>query len=290
MSALKEGLHFDLPNDDYHELTDWLSSTQLKRLLPELYDEGAMSQAALDFGTLVHSIVLEPNNLGHFITADAEKIGVKADGTPAQNPTMTGAWKRFVAEAEADGKVIVAQSDWDRAHAMRDALKRHPDAAALLFGDGESEVSAFAVDAEGVQHKARFDRLNPGSVVDLKTTGAKPGTDSLTRTVVNFLYDLSAAHYLDVADLLDLEVEGFTWVFVTKTEPYRVTVADASREFIERGRVLRDRALARLLDPDLDAYEGAVGRLTLTPPPWAYLTPAQTAIPADFTWSLHDYA
>lgn len=288
--SIEPGIHLDLSNADYHADTEWLSSTRLKRHLPEFYDEGAMSQAALDFGTLVHSIVLEPDNLDHYITADAEKIGVKADGTPAQNPTMTGAWKRFVSDAEADGKIIVAQSDWDRAHAMRDALKSHGEAASLLFGDGESEVSAFAVDSEGVQHKARFDRLNPGCAVDLKTTGAKAGADSLTKTVVNFLYDLSAAHYLDVADLLDLDARTFTWVFVTKTEPYRVTVADASPEFIERGRALRDRALARLLDPDIDPYEGAVGRLTLTPPPWAHITSSTAGIPADFTWSLNDYA
>lgn len=288
--SIEPGLIRNLPNDDYHADTQWLSSTVLKRALPEQYDEGAMSQPALDFGTLVHSVVLEPDNLGHYLTADAEKIGVKADGTPAQNPTMTSAWKRFVSEAEAGGKIIVAQSDWDRAHAMRDALKRHPEAAALLFEAGESEVSAFAADAEGIQHKARFDRIVPGAVVDLKTTGAKPGADSLTKTVLNFLYDLSAAHYLEVADLLDLGADTFTWVFVTKVEPYRVTVADASSEFIERGRALRDRALARLLDPDLEPYEGATGRLALTPPPWARITPANPTIPADFTWSLNDYA
>src|SRR3546814_4796069 len=108
-TGVKEGLHFDLPNDDYHGLTDWLSSTQLKRLLPEHYDEGSMSQPALDFVTLVHSVVLEPDTLDHYVTADAAKIGVKADGTRATNPTSTSAWKAFVAEAEESGQPIVSR-------------------------------------------------------------------------------------------------------------------------------------------------------------------------------------
>ncbi|HWU20933.1 MAG TPA: PD-(D/E)XK nuclease-like domain-containing protein [Nocardioides sp.] len=287
---IKPGLHFDLPNDDYHALTDWWSSTQLKRALPELYDEGSMSQAALDFGTLVHSVVLEPDNLSQYVAADAAVIGLKADGTKADNPTSTKAWKLFVAESESDGKVIVTQDDWERAHRMRDAILAHGEAAELLFsGDGLSEVSAFCTDEDGIQHKARFDRLVPDSVIDLKTTGSRPGEDSLTRTVIGFLYDLSASHYLDVADLLDLDVERFTWVFVGKTEPYRVTVADASKEFIERGRTLRDRALNRLCG-DAEPYEGATGRLTLTPPPWARLSLPAAGIPADFEWSINDYA
>lgn len=267
---IKAGLHFDLPNDDYHALTDWWSSTQLKRALPELYDEGSMSQAALDFGTLVHSVVLEPDNLDRYIPADAKEIGVKADGTRADNPTNTKAWRTFVAEAELDGKVIVSQADWDRAHLMRDALLAHGEAAELLFSsDGQSEVSAFAVDGTGVRHKARFDRLVPGVGVDLKTTGSKPGEDSLTRVVINFLYELSASHYMAVAELLKLSLEQFTWVFVSKSEPYRVTVADADFLLIDRGRVLRERALERLTNPAVDAYQGATGRLTLTCPPWA---------------------
>lgn len=291
MDDIKPGLHFDLPNEDYHGLADWLSSTQLKRQLPELYDEGSMSQAALDFGTLVHSVVLEPDNLGHYEPADAVEIGVKADGSRADNPTSTKAWKAFVSQAEADGKTIVAKEDWDRAHAMRDALWNHAEARPLLFGDdGESEVSAFVTDGEGVPLKARFDRLLPGAVVDLKTTGSRPGAESLTKTVVNFLYDLSATHYLTVADLLDLDAHLFTWVFVTKTEPHMVTVADASDAFIERGRILRDRALTRLLDPQLDRYEGASERLLLTPPSWARLAPAQVTIPADYEWKLDEYA
>lgn len=266
---IQPGLRYDLPMGDYHDLPDWLGSTQLKRALPEQYDENSMSQAALDFGTLFHAVTLEPDNLDHYVPADAEAIGVKADGSKAEKPEATKAWRTFVADAVADGKIVIPRDWWERANRMRDAVAAHPEAAALVFGDGRAEVSAFAVDAAGLRHKARPDVLIAGGIVDLKSTAVKPGEDNLTRLVINFLYDLSAAHYLTVADLLGLDVHTFTWVFVNKVEPFRVTVADADQLLIERGRVLRARALERLTNPAVEPYQGATGRLLLTCPLWA---------------------
>ena len=259
----------DLSNDDYHADTRWLSSSMLKALLPEQYKVGG-SQEALDFGTLFHTVVLEPENLAAYTVLDAEKIGVKSDGTPAQNPTMTAAWKKAVAEAESAGLAVVAQANWDKAHAMRDAVAKHETATRLLFSeDGQSEVSAFVTDEDGVHHKARFDRHIPGAIVDLKSTSGKPGRDSIARAVVDYGYDLSAAHYLAVADLLDLDVQAFALVFVGKEPPHHVTVCDLDEPFLARGRALRDKALRRHLDPAEPRYEGASGFLTIDAPPWA---------------------
>lgn len=265
------GLRHDLSNDEYHALTDWHSSSQLKAALPEHYKPGG-SQEALDLGTLFHTAVLEPDDLSHYVALDAEKIGLKADGTPASNPTMTGAWKKAVAEAEQDGKKVIAQADLDRVMRMADAVRDHATASQLLFGDnGTNEESAFAVDDDGVQHKARFDRRIPGAIVDLKSTSAKPGRSSLTRTCIDYGYDVSAAHYLAVAELLGLDAPAFALVFVDKSERPRVTVAEVDASLLARGAELRRRAIERLTRPDVPAYEGATGFMTLTAPRWAEL-------------------
>lgn len=263
------GLVPDLNNDAYHADTRWQSSTQLKRYLPELYRQGG-SQEALDFGSLFHAVVLEPGRVDlDYVALDAEKIGLKADGTVASNPTMTAAWKRAVAEAEQDGKTVVAQQDLARAIAMCNAVADHDVASSLLFSaDGRSELSAFATDEHGIRHKARFDRLIPGAIVDLKSTAAKPGVRSLTNTVIDYGYDLSAAHYVTVAELLGLDVQAFTLVFVGKEPPYRVTVCDLDDMFIARGRALRAQALERA-HRKAEPYEGATGRFTLLCPEWA---------------------
>lgn len=263
------GLHTNLSNDEYHALTDWYSSSQLKAALPESYKPFTGTTDALDFGTLFHTVVLEPDNLSGYVALDANKIGVKADGTPAQNPTMTGAWKKAVAEAESDGLTVIAQDALDRAFAMRDAITNHPEANELMFADGgTNEESAFAVDENGIRHKARFDRRIPGAIVDLKSTASQPGADSLTKAVLNYGYEVSAAHYLTVAELLGLDAPTFTLVFVGKTAPYHVTVADLDDLLIMRGNNLRALALERI-GQQVEPYEGASGRLILTCPMWA---------------------
>lgn len=264
------GLRTDLTNDAYHALTDWYSSSQLKAALPENYKPFTGTTEALDFGTLFHTVVLEPDLIDStYLALDANKIGVKADGTLAQNPTMTAAWKKAVLEAETDGKTVVARQDLDRAFAMRDAISRHTEAAELMFSaDGISEESAFAVDANGIRHKARFDRRIPGAIVDLKSTASQPGAGSLTKAVLNYGYEVSAAHYLTVAELLSLDAPTFTLVFVGKTAPHHVTVADLDDLLIMRGNNLRTLALERI-GRNAEPYEGATGRLTLTCPQWA---------------------
>ena len=273
--TITPGIHA-MSNADYHAQTDWASSSMLKALLPERYKTGG-SQEALDFGTLFHAVVLEPDTLDAYVALDAEKIGLKSDGTPAAVPTMTVAWKRAVAEAEQDGKIVVAQTDWDRAHAMADAVHAHRTASALLFdGEGHNEESAFWVDDNGIQHKARFDRRIPGALIDLKSTSAKPGGDSLTRTVIDYGYELSAEHYLRVAEGLDLDAPNFAWVFVSK-DPIRVTVAEPDESLLARGRILRALALERLANPAAAPYEGADGYLTLRAPSRARLDELESA-------------
>lgn len=266
---ISPGIHLDMSNEDYHADTDYLSSSVLKRALPERYKAGG-SQDALDFGTLFHTVVLEPDGLADTYTVlDANKIGLKSDGTIAQNPTMTAAWKKAVAEAESDGKVVISQADWDKAHAMRDAASAHPTASSLLFGAGPVEESAFWIDDNGVAHKARFDKRIPGAIVDLKSTASQPGGDNLAKAVVNYGYDLSVSHYLAVAAGLELDAADFALVFVGKEFPYRVTVCELDDAFLARGRVLRALAIERHLNPAAPRYEGADGYLTLNAPRWA---------------------
>lgn len=261
-SHVEPGLLTDMSNDEYHAQTDWLSSSQLKALLPEHYKTGGNTDA-FAFGTLFHTAVLEPDNLAGYVALDADAIGVKADGTPAQNPTMTAAWKKAVAEVEADGKLVVAQADLDRALAMREAVYAHDTARQLMEQMTAFEESAFWRDENGVQHKARFDGRGPGFIADLKSTSAKPGERSLRYVTWDYGYHLSAAHYLEVAQGLGLDAPNFALIFVTKTAPHLVTVAQVGPERLAEGRDLRERAIRRFIDPDADAYEGARGFITL---------------------------
>ena len=270
--SIAPGIYAEMSNEEYHAQHEWASSTGLKGYLPERYKTGG-SQDALDFGTLVHTAVLEPDDLAGYLPLDAAKIAGDnpKTGRPYDAPQMTARYKAAVAEAEQDGRRVIPQEWLDKALAMRDAVEAHPTARELMFDSpGTVEESAFA-EIDGVKCRARFDRRIPGALLDLKTTSAKPGGDSLGRAVLDYGYDLSAAHYLTVAEALGLDAQAFALVFVGKESPHRVTVVDLDATWLERGRVLRQKAIDRLTNA-AEPYEGATGYLTISCPPWARLT------------------
>lgn len=251
---IEPGIYPDMSNGDYHAEPDHLSSSQLKALLPEHYKPGGSSYA-IAFGTAFHTRALG---------AGEEVVLVETTSD------RTKAYTEAAAAAEAEGKVAILARDSERIDRMVAALHDHADAADLLFNRaGSCEESAFAVYPDGLHVKARFDRrLTDGVIVDLKSTSAKPGRDSLTRAVLDYGYDVSAAHYLEVADLLGLGVQAFALVFVAKEPPHYVTVAEIDEAFLARGYALRDKAIARHLS-NRPPYDGAAGFITLSPPRWA---------------------
>lgn len=250
------GVHLDLSNEAYHGDREYLSSSYLKTLLPEHYTPFTGDGSALDVGTAFHTLALGTDE--EFAVVDAATWRGKA----AEE-------KR--AEARAAGKVPLLVSELAMVESMVASLRLHDDAMTLLKQDrARAEASCFATDPEGVRVKARFDLLAPVAV-DLKSTSANPLSEyDLTKAIVNYGYELSAAHYLEVADLLDLGVEEFALVFVGKRAPHRVRVVTFSDDFLARGRALVALAKHRHAHPEsVGPHPGAAGFITLNPPRWA---------------------
>lgn len=248
---MSPGLHPDMSNAEYHGAVDWLGSTQLKDYIPEFYSKPT-GRDALDFGTALHTTVLGTD----------ERIDVHDFNT----------WRSKAAEAAreesyAAGAVPILASDQEAIRGMVAALRAHEDASWLLWGaPGVNEVSIFARDHEDRQFKCRPDRLlDNGLIVDLKSTSAKPGQRNLGRAVMDFGYDLSAAHYQQTAQLAGVQATEFAFVFVSKKAPHHVTVANLGDDLIGDGYALRDLAIRRA-EAETPAYEGAAGSLTITRP------------------------
>jgi hypothetical protein len=266
-------LHDDISELDYHAATDSLSASGAKVLLGKR--PPSPDSEALAFGRLVHIILLEPHRLDEYVDLDPDIIGVKVDGSKADNPRNTKAWRDEVFKAEQSGLTIIDSGTLAHAQAVAAAVRDHPEAGRLLAAATHTEVSAYADHPSGARVRARFDLIGPGFIGDIKTCrDADP--EKFGRVMNALMYHVSAANYLDIARANGLTVDRYDLICVEK-EPtpggdYRVAVLEVHPDAIEKGRELMalacDRWLALGKRIDLPSY--GPDRHVVDLPAWAY--------------------
>ena len=270
--ALTEpGVYPDLPEADYHAQQHALSASGARRLLPPscpaLFDywrrEGQGPKAAFDLGHAAHRVVLGVGLDVHVI--DAEDWRGKAARQERD-------------EAYAAGEVPLLIADWQRVHAMAEALIAHPYAGVLLDPEhGRPEQSLFWTDeGTGVMRRARLDWLpDPHSgraiLVDYKTAkSAEP--DRFGRALWDYGYVQQAPWYLDGAIALDLVGPDAAFVFVVQEHdpPYLVTVCEPDERAMRVGRLRNRQAIETYAEctavGEWPGYTSDVVAISL--PPW----------------------
>lgn len=215
---------------------------------------------SMRLGTLVHTLVLEP-----------EAFGLRYAVAPeCDRRTKAGKeeFERFTAEAAS--REIIPREMHEQAAAMAAAIRSHNMARALL-AVGESEVSVFS-DLDGTPCKSRIDFIRDGGIlVDLKTTSdASP--DAFARSCANFGYHRQAAMYRDIARTAGIAHEDFVFVCVEQKPPYLVACYQLDAEAEEQGRREYRHALA-IWRQCLDSgdYPGIANELitSISLPRWA---------------------
>ena len=225
-----------MSDTDYHKQHSreehFYSSSQLKTMLesPKKFHQhyilgkkpGTPSalQDAFDVGTVVHTAILEPENLkgSYVLWKTGNRTGEK--------------WAEF--KAANEGKLILTANMKKQAQNAIKAVKAskfHKE----IYSEGESEISFFSTTFHGIRIKVRTDWLNQIVIDDLKTTtGDVTDVLKIKNKIKSLNYDLSAALYVDVVNhcidefSLDMEyVETFRWNFASKDDTPSFQVYDA---------------------------------------------------------------
>lgn len=187
------------------------------------------STKAMQFGTLVHCLALTPLQFGKEFIIDTGN-------------RRTQAGKARYAERAATGKIIINPDEFERARAIVDAMKAHPEARLLLMG-GKKEQTIIQERQRGLLPlKARLDIHHPDQrlVVELKTIHS---LEAMDKAINRYRYALSAAFYADLS-----ASQSVQFIFVQTREPYTVATFEMSRLQLQEGREQYQYALKRFDD------------------------------------------
>lgn len=240
---IEPGVYFGLPAAEYHA-EEAMSSGGIRKILQSpahfrlMRTQPAEPTAAMQFGTVVHAGILEPDTL--------DTIACVAPDVDRRTKAGKEEWAQFCAESA--GRIILSADDMQRARVCISAVRAHPAAAKLLDG-GHRELSLFWHDGEyGVPCKARFDAYNRRIIVDVKTTtDASP--DAFARTIASFKYHVQAAHYVSGAEhVLNESPDAFVFIAVESEPPHAVACYALPANAILAGRHLANIGLERYRD------------------------------------------
>lgn len=196
---------------------------------------------ALQLGTAAHAAVLEPEHFeGRFQLRETKGEGVRAR----------------MAELVGYGVTLCTQTQLDLAACMAAQVHAHSRAAKLLEGGDrelavvfELEVTASNGERVTLLCKLRIDllRRDIGVGVDLKTA-RDVSPRALSRSFVDYGYDLSKAWYEAGLTAAGLEVDTYTYVCVENELPCRVRLYELGPASTDLGRLKRGRALVQWVD------------------------------------------
>ena len=280
-----------MSNEEYHSRPEF-SSSQLKDMLrssAHFYSNNILKEveretkAAMSFGTLAHTLFLEPEQFEHeFIIAPKFDRRTKAGKEEAL------AW-----EQANQGKILVDAEQVEGAKRIVANLQKLSSYADMQNNYGMPEASIFFTDPiYGLELRIRPDwHIAPckafpnGLILDLKTTtDARP--NEFSRKCANFGYDLSAAMYREGFQQYYKTEEKPPFIFLVAESaiPFNVKQYKASDLFLSVGEARYNKAKSLLAESLLinewDGYSLEMEEIFLP----SYMT--KQALENDFNWFL----
>lgn len=219
-------IDLSLPIESYHARSE-IGSSRAKLVLNSIQllkddMDGLLEHkqsAAMQFGTMAHMAVLEPEKFRSLTTT----TGPVNEKTGKEYGRDTKSWTEW--EAANPTMTVVHPS----LYRMLDRMPR--DVRELLSGDGQSEVSIFTP-INGVAAKVRPDRITESEILDLKTIG---DLDDIDASIKRWKYWFSAAYYrAGVSSELGQAIP-FRLIFAESAPPHRWAVVSLTPEYIDNG-------------------------------------------------------
>lgn len=261
-----------MPEEQYHGMSDRLSSTGVKALLrsPAHFrhyaDHGREPTDSFDLGTVAHTLALG-TGWGVAVWDGPDWRGKEAQA--------------FKDQARADHTIPILRGQYAQVEQMWDRLRDHPIAGSWFApGAGISEISLFWTDQETkIGCRGRVDRLTLTDdgrplIVDYKTcSDASPF--AVRSSIAKFRYYVQEAWYRAALQRVGLDPDAcadFVFVFQETKPPFPVTIVRLASTAVWLGRREMERALEIYAQCDATGEwpDYADDILTVDLPRWKY--------------------
>lgn len=222
-----------LSNEEYHK-AEGISASDFRLLekSPLHYENKELFKlegSNLTLGSLVHKMVLEPDDL------ENEFVKESFEGCDLNKNSKAYKEAKAAFDESCAGKTVVPVNVWEQAEAMANNVMA---IAGGLLQNGVAEQSFFVDDPMyGITRKCRPDyyREDLGLVIDLKTTG--DGSEyGFSRSLYDYKYHRQAAFYLDTLEKYGINAQKFIFITVESKKPYMVDVWEIDPLSVEVGR------------------------------------------------------
>jgi hypothetical protein len=223
-------------NDEYHTACDGISNSMLGDFLsdPALFEGLYLSKryqrpqatSDQDFGTLVHSVLLE-DGLSRILEIPTHVLA--KDGS-----RRGSAWHAF--ELEHAGKTLLKSGEIAPLREIWANANKCPLVSKLLYlSKGANECSFEWLDAStGLLLRMRLDRLAEYNgfalIADIKTTAANDAR-SFAASCVRWGYHRQAAFYRAGVESIEGYRPPFVFLVIRKSPPYSIQAYELSDEF-----------------------------------------------------------
>lgn len=236
-------------NNVYHENKEWIGSTSLK-----LYDKSPLHYKYnlenpephepmnfLDFGSAVHTMVFEPELFNENV------LVMNLEARPEPSMTFASkankAWKQeWLDAAKISGLPLIDTEQKKIIEDMKAVLLNDPyirehleDPSGIAERSYYTEYALPGIDKK-VKIKVRPDWETDSAIFDYKSM-TEGDYFSFSRTIINYLYHLSAAMYREVVSLETGLVKPFVWIVQEKKPPYAPSLYVASAEDLRKGSI-----------------------------------------------------
>lgn len=241
MNKLQLGIN-QVTNSEYHSDQEYLSSSKLKLLITDtekFYKEVVLGlkppepdKPAFAEGSYVHTLVLEPEK----VQAEYQFF----DGWRKQGSD----WTKFLETANPSKRILSAPQK-HRCETWAASIKKRLKQIDLLKS-GLPEHTLCAI-LHNVKVKIRADWINveAGYIADVKTTGDMSDLELFKFTIEKYYYQLSAALYCLVAELVYGKPFDFYFIVVSKTDGF-TEVYKCSPITMQNGKLMVLEALRKL--------------------------------------------